>query len=139
MTLDPARPSVEPVGTRERQRCAATRVDGQPCRARAGSSGFCIGHSPGAAAARRKGGFGSSKKARADKLLPVRLRPVLDLLEAAIREVHQGSLDHRQGSAMASLANAIVRVFQAGQLEERVGQLEDRILGGSSTGHGSQN
>lgn len=127
MTLDPGQPSVAPAGTRERQRCAATRVDGQPCRAWAGPSGYCIGHFPGAVAARRKGGFSSSKKARADKLLPVRLRPVLESLEQAIREVHEGSLSHQQASAMASLGNAVVRVFQAGLLEERVCQLEARI------------
>jgi hypothetical protein len=50
--------------TTERQRCEAIRKDSQACRAWAIRDGFCVGHSPGAAEARVKGGYNSSKKAR---------------------------------------------------------------------------
>jgi len=113
--------------TSVRQRCHATRKDGQPCRAWAVRDGLCVGHSPGAVEARRRGGLNSSKKARADKLLPLRLRPVLELLETALEEVHIGKLSSRQGAAMASIGNAIVRLYEAGVLEERLTILEGAI------------
>lgn len=123
--------------TTERQRCRSTRKDGQPCRAYAQGDGLCVGHSPGAMEARRRGGRNSSKKARADKLLPLRLRPVLDRLETALAEVHEGTLDPRYGGSMASLANAIVKLYESGILEERLTDLEGRI--GGENGHKRQN
>ena len=36
-------------------------------------------------------------------------------LERALQEVHDGSLDPRQATAIASLAGAMVKVLQAGQ------------------------
>ena len=46
-------------------------------------------------AARVKGGENSSRAARLEKLLPSRLRPTFDRLEAAMKEVHEGRLDPR--------------------------------------------
>jgi len=112
--------------TTVRQRCSSIRKDGQPCRAWANTSGFCVGHSPGSAEARRRGGYNSSKRARADKLLPLRLKPILESLEAALVEVHSGVLDHRKASAMAALAGAITKVYESGLLEERLTALEER-------------
>ena len=106
------------------QHCPATRKDGRQCTAAAGPSGRCIGHSPEAQEARRQGGYGRSRAARAGKLLPVRLRPVAEILETALKEVHEGKLDPRVATAMASLAGALVRVVTSGELEERVRQLE---------------
>jgi len=108
------------------QRCTSTRRDGLPCTAQAGTSGYCIGHDPGALDARRKGGHATSRAERAAKLLPARLQPVVSLLENALGEVHRGELDHRQAAAMASLAGALVRAMTAGELEERLRALEDR-------------
>ena len=108
------------------QRCTSDRRDGAPCTAQAGTSGYCIGHDPGAVEARRKGGHATSRAERAGKLLPARLQPVVSLLENALGEVHRGELDHRQASAMASLAGALVRTITAGELEERLRALEDR-------------
>ena len=59
------------------------------------------------------------------KLAPVALRPVFARLRDALGEVHQGELDPRVATAMASLAGAMVRVLTAGQLEERVRALEE--------------
>ena len=59
-------------------------------------------------------------------MLPARLRPVADLLEKALEEVHEGQLDPRVATAMASLAGALVRVFQAGEMEERMRKLEQQ-------------
>lgn len=106
--------------------CPAVRRDGQPCRARPGTDEFCIGHTPSAAEARRKGGLATSKAARASKLMPSRLRPVAALLENALEEVYSGSLEPRKATAMASIAGALVRVMTSGELEERVRALEGR-------------
>ena len=111
------------------QRCTSTRRDGLPCTAQAGTSGYCIGHDPGALDARRKGGHATSRAERAGKLLPARLQPMVSLLEDALGEVHRGELDPRAASAMASLAGALVRAMTAGELEERLRALEDRGAG----------
>ena len=125
--------------TSERQRCKATRKDGQPCKGWAQADGLCIGHSPRYKDARRKGGYHSSKKHRADKLLPIRLRPILVLIERALLETYQGKLPERRATAMSTLANAIVKLYEAGVLEDRLQVLEDRILKGGSNGHKGQN
>ena len=125
-----------PVATTEgkRQRCREVKADGSRCRAWATASGLCIFHTPGGQEARRKGGMNSSRKARADKLLPLRLRPLLELLEQALVEVHDGNLGHSQGSAMATLAGAIVKLYESGVLEERLTALEQRAAGGNHSG-----
>ena len=107
------------------QRCPAIRKDGKPCQAQSNSSGFCVGHSPAAQDARRRGGAATSRASRAGKLLPSRLRPVVALLEKALGEVHEGKLDPRVATAMASLAGALVRVYQSGEMEERLRVLEE--------------
>ena len=109
------------------ERCPAVKKSGDPCTAPALFDGFCIGHRPGAQEARKKGGAGTSRAARAGKLLPARLRPVAEALEAAIGEVHRGDLDPRQAQAMASLAGALVRVTMTGELEERLRSLEEKM------------
>jgi len=108
------------------QRCTSLRRNGSPCTAKAGTTGYCIGHAPGAQDARRKGGQATSRAERAGKLLPARLQPMVSLLEDALGEVHRGELDPRAASAMASLAGALVRAMTAGELEERLRALEDR-------------
>ncbi len=60
------------------------------------------------------------------RLAPVALRPVFESLRDALGEVHQGELDPRVATAMASLAGAMVRVVTSGELEERVRALEGR-------------
>jgi hypothetical protein len=114
----------------ERLRCKATRKDGKPCRGWAQADGYCVGHSPKAEDWRRKGGKNSSKIARADKLLPLRLRPILELLERALTEVYGGELDLRRGTAMASIANAIIKAYESGVMEERLAILENRLSDG---------
>ena len=109
------------------QRCPATRRDGSQCSAKATVEGWCIGHAPGAEEARRRGGAATSRSNRAQKLLPVRLRPIVLLLERAIFDVYQGTLDPRRGSALASLAGALVKVLSTGEIEERLRVLEKQV------------
>jgi len=115
-----------------RQRCSATKKDGTPCQAFAVRDGLCVGHLPNAIEARRRGGYNSSKRARLDAMLPSRLRPVLVQLEESITGVRDGDLSARQGQAIAALAGAVVRVYEAGVLEERLLALETRLGVGDS-------
>ena len=111
------------------KQCAGTRKDGRPCTARVmGAGDYCFAHDPAREterrAAREQGGRNKRTAARVDKLVPATLRPTLGTLLAAVDEVKDGSLTPGQASAMASLAGAIVRLYQTGVLEERIAGLE---------------
>jgi hypothetical protein len=112
------------------EHCGAIRNDGSPCNARPLEDGLCLSHSPAhalrLAEARRKGGVNRSRSARLRRLAPPALVDVYERLERALVEVHEGELDPRQATAMATLASAMVRVLTAGELEQRVRDLEAR-------------
>ena len=101
--------------------CSAPIKTGKPCHGRPAESGYCFAHDPATKdkreAARVKGGENSSHAARLEKLLPSRLRPTFDRLETAIKEVHEGRLDPRRATAMASVAGAMVKIIKAGEQE----------------------
>jgi hypothetical protein len=42
----------------------------------------------------------------------------------AIDQVHAGELDPRRASAMASLAGAVCRVYETGEIQQRIEALE---------------
>lgn len=114
-----------------RERCESTTRAGTPCQSVAlGDSGRCFAHSPDMAEKRRaamaKGGRNSSRAHRLRALVPPRLTPLYDVLDAAIREVHDGVITPPVATAIASLARALVYVTQAGELEERVRKLEEQ-------------
>ena len=108
--------------------CQATRRDGEPCSAKATNGDYCVGHAPHLEAkrqeARREGGRNKATSRRLEKLGPGRLSPVAALLETAIKEVHDGDLDPKKASAMATLAGALSRIVSAGEVEERLRELE---------------
>jgi len=124
----------EPTPT-EPKRCEAVRKDGQPCGSLVVSGRYCFTHDPERAeqrkAAHQKGGRNSAKIARLRGLVPPRLQAVYDTLEGALAEVHDGALAARQAMAMAALARAMVAVLTAGELEERVRELELANGGGA--------
>jgi len=94
-----------------------------------GTGDFCYAHDDTRATerdqARRKGGANSATRARLDRLVPATLRPMIGSLLDALDEVHAGTLDPKQASAMASLAGAITRAYGVGVLEERLTALEE--------------
>ena len=108
--------------------CPGTRRDGSSCRATPQLTGWCFRHDPDREADRReasaKGGKNKSNVVRVRQLVPDRLIGTFDMLEKALGEVHDGSLDPKAASAMAGLAGAMVRVLSAGELEERLRKLE---------------
>ncbi len=119
------------------KRCAGTRKDGTPCTATVmGAGAYCFAHDPTRRAerdaARRKGGVNSATRHRVDRLVPATLRPMIGSLLDALDEVHAGTLDPKQASAMAALAGAVTRAYGVGILEERVQTLEEQREGGRS-------
>jgi hypothetical protein len=111
-------------------RCKATRRDGTPCTAAARASGYCFAHDPALAEVRadacRRGGRGRSNVARLRKTMPPDLCEVLDQLMQALEGTYGGQLEPRAATAMATLCGAIVRVYELGELAERVKALEER-------------
>jgi hypothetical protein len=95
------------------------------------ASGFCPAHDPDRTevnrAARARGGKGRARLARAERLVPTTLRPLLDSLLAAVEETRQGTLDPRTASAMAALAGAICRVYSAGVVEQQLADLQHQL------------
>jgi len=110
------------------KRCCATRQDGRPCTAYAVEGGeLCFFHSPEFSEARRQGGFNSSRIARLEKRLSPRLKPILELLERAMQECHEGTLPATRASAIAALATAYIKVTDAALMESRLEQLEEKF------------
>ena len=114
----------------DRKACAATRKDGHPCTIQVLVDGrHCFVHSPDhqeeRTEARRRGGLNRATAVRLRGLVPPRLVPVFDRLEAALAETHAGDLDPKQATAMAALARAMVAVLTSGELEERLRKLEE--------------
>ena len=59
--------------------------------------------------------------------MPSELKPIFDLLLRSLIETYNGQLEPRRAQAMSSLAGALVKVMTAGELEERVRELETRL------------
>jgi hypothetical protein len=111
--------------------CKATRKNGQPCQAPAGADGYCFGHSPRLAEARRagssRGGRHRRTEARAARLMPEVLRPVLYKLLHAMAEVDAGRMPPRVAAAEATLAAAIVKVYEVSIMETEQRELAERV------------
>ncbi len=112
-------------------RCSATRRDGEGCRADARPERpFCFVHDPTlqnkAEQARKVGGYNSSTANRAAKRVPKDLRELASTLMGAITEVHRGELEPRALSAMAAGASAVVKLYEVGEFEARLRELEAR-------------
>ncbi len=84
-------------------------------------------HSPAAQDNRRKGGRGRKTSARAEKLLPARLRPVIEELETAFYDACGDTLTSKTAKFIAPLARAIVTVYQAGVQEEALRDMQAQI------------
>jgi hypothetical protein len=111
------------------QHCPASTRDGQPCKGKATASGWCVAHDPRANEWRARGGKGRSNVNRAIRLLPSRLAPLVVKLEAVFDELHETSgaaRTAREAVALASIAVAICKVFDAGMFEERLRDIERR-------------
>ncbi len=91
---------------------------------------WCFAHDPDRAAqrteARQRGGRNKATARRLRGMLPERLAPIFDQLEAALPAVLAGNLDPKAATAAAHIARALVAVLTAGEMEARVRALEER-------------
>lgn len=112
-------------------RCTATTKAGQPCRMPAIADGLCLNHHPAyrdrIKQARIRGGTGSSRANRAAKNLPSDLQWLIRRLEIVFDEVHRGDLKPAAGSTLASLAGAICKVYEIGELQAKLADIEKRL------------
>ncbi len=123
--------AIQEDSTESKRLCRSPNRDGSPCKARAHEDGYCFAHSPAMAvkrtSARSKGGTNSAKSVRLRALVPPRLIPVFDKLEAALTEIYEGKLSPSQGSAMAAVSRAMVSVLTSGELESRLRDVESKL------------
>ena len=111
--------------------CKGITISGDPCGATLYGDGYCYWHHPDLEAerkaARAAGGKAKANSVRAKKRI---LAAGMDLSEVdaslckALVDVLNGSLEPGIGTAAATIARAITSVRQAGELEERVAELE---------------
>ncbi len=122
-------------------RCSGTNKDGGPCAAPVlPGETRCAWHHPAmrerVAAGRAKGGAGRSNARRARRKLPddlLTLREVQALLCGVLRDVTAGRVEAGVANAAANVARAVAAIAQAGDIEDRIGQLE-RAAGIEKTG-----
>jgi len=81
--------------------------------------------------AQRRGGQNRANAKRLTKLMPARLGPVFAILEQALTDVIDGRLDPKQATAAAAVSRAMAAILQAGEIEERLRQLEAALTPGS--------
>ena len=119
-----------------RQQCTSETKTGKQCRAPAVADGLCLSHHPDYRDRLRlgqsRGGAARSNANRAARLLPDDLKGVGAMLLQAMRDVRDGSLDPKQASALASLANAYRGVFEVGTLDAKLADIDERLKAAES-------
>ena len=117
--------------------CSAIKADGIGCQSTAVlrpedcPDGHCSVHCPeradAMAAARRKGGHNRSNVQRSYNRLPDDLKAIAKLVAEVIVEVRDQRLPANVGNSVATLARALVGAIESGNVETRVGELEDML------------
>jgi hypothetical protein len=115
-------------------RCTATTKAGKPCSAQARpGKRVCLWHDAEAAEERRKnaakGGQARSNLARLKRSLPTEplaFTDVQGVLGAVLRDLLAGKLDPPVANAAANVARAFAAIAQAGEMEDRIRELETR-------------
>ncbi|MCC6680719.1 MAG: hypothetical protein IT445_07435 [Phycisphaeraceae bacterium] len=114
--------------------CEYRKDDGTPCRAAAmHGSAYCFFHDPAQTEkrqeARRTGGRERCRPATVVEPIgddgPLdRVQDVAGLLAETIHQVRGGKLEPRIANAVGYLASTLLKALQAGELEQRLEQLE---------------
>lgn len=117
--------------------CQGTKDDGSPCGAPerfVGDDGWCHSHRPGSKEKLsewgRKGGKArpSKRKLREEDLPPLDSPQAASTwLETVGRAVATGKLTHNEGKAVARLVREWLRAREAGELEDRMERLEEKL------------
>jgi hypothetical protein len=117
------------------RKCKAINKDGSPCKGFAGADSFCFTHSPSRAkqrsAARKRGGR-ANKTPHSGTKAPARVRTmddVLKLIDYALAETLILSNTLERGRLLVSIIGQYTSAIQAGDMEKRIENLEERIYG----------
>ena len=114
--------------------CRGVRADGKNCGSViVGETGFCFAHDPDRekerAEARARGGSNSSNIRRLRRhVARSALHDVFDRLETALEQCHLGALPPARAHGMAALVRAMIATLEVAELEERLEELELRLL-----------
>jgi hypothetical protein len=121
--------------------CSARRADGSPCAATAmAGHEHCMFHNPEMseqrASGRRQGGAARSQPRAVlnpdETMQRVRtIGDLRDLLADTINDVRTGRLDPRVANTVGYLSSVLVRVLEAGELEDRLAAVESIVKAGS--------
>jgi hypothetical protein len=108
--------------------CSANKVSGEPCTAIVVKGReHCVGHLPESTEGRAKGGENSSALARLQKYIPQDLSELKTDMFKALDDVYNGNISPQQGAAMATLANAIIRVYETADLNAELQEAKELI------------
>ena len=108
--------------------CSANKVSGEPCTAIVVKGReHCVGHLPESTEGRAKGGENSSALARLQKYIPQNLKELNTDLFKAFEDVHKGHISPQQGASMATIANAIIRVYETAELNAELQEAKELI------------
>jgi hypothetical protein len=117
-----------------RQKCTATKVNGEPCQSFAVRDGLCQAHCPERAGAHkeasRRGGEHRSAYRRAarqwaDKGRQIRDEDLPAILRACLFDVRAGRMEPSVASAIATLAKTALQLSADLDLERRIVALEE--------------
>ena len=114
-------------------KCSAIARSGQRCQSAAlPDSRYCWVHDPAKVEQRReasrKGGRNRGNRARAQKNLPdaMNANEMAGWLSVAFKQVLTGKLEPKVGTALATIAKALLEVHETTELEARLRELEAR-------------
>ena len=123
-----------------REQCTTIKANGERCRGVSiEGSPHCFAHAPEMRdrkiAGNAKGGRHKSSMVRLERMMPARLAPVYERLEEVLDQLHKGKLDPRIAMAMSSVTRTMVALVQAGELEERLREVEEAVKQQEQDGH----
>lgn len=113
-------------------RCKANTKSGEQC-PNGVMKGYdhCFVHEPAMKERRREssktGGHNKSTERRTYKRLPSDLRGALDTLYRTLAGLEAGDVEPAKATAIATVSRAIVTVYEAGLIETKVRELEERL------------
>lgn len=120
-----------------KRQCKAVNRHGTPCRATPlRERPYCLRHDPELAKQRDawnlKGGQNRSNAVRAEKRMPGTLRETLDMLYRTLEGLESGAVPASRATAIASVARAVVAVFEMGEMELRLSEIEKQLAESSN-------
>lgn len=119
--------------------CTATTKSGQPCRAPAvTAAGLCVSHAPEMRArvkeGQAKGGRRKATRERLSRAMPRDMAWLAERLSDAFDAVSTGRMEPKVGTALASIAGALVKTHEVGVLTAKLEEIDRRLKQAESDG-----